>query len=204
MSCQTKKPECIAAVLAVSLGLICPAQAQSLGELIDQAKSARLSQMDRSGLPSASAARPRATSALIPAVPLLWSLSGIHEQFQAVLIYKSRAYTVHSDEAGSWRVGPWTVAQIDDSGIRLTASGGQRETWLPGLSAGASAYPHFRHLVPLGQAPMPPSSPLSGAAEAHPPSAARVLASQLPAAAMLANPPVEPNPIAPSAREANR
>lgn len=149
---------------ACTLVMLClPLQlgAETLGEMIDQTKSAkRIQQMGRAPAP-VPAAPGKPVAPVMPTLPLLWSLSGMQDAYQAVLIYGTRAYTVKSEDADTWRVGPWLVTQIDDAGLLLTtrALRGKPAVRLRALEPGASPYPHYTRLTPSTASP--PSAPMS-------------------------------------------
>lgn len=167
------------------------AHAQTLGEMIDQAKWARRMQPPGTlagSVPPVAMARPAASA---PTPPLLWSLQGMAGQFEAVLIHGGRAHVVRSDDTDSWRVGPWRVARLDETGLLLTAAQGRAKPavrLLPPVP-GASARPHLRRLTAASPSPAsaPPASPQTL-------SAAQMQAAQLPT-------PVPPHvlPAAPAA-----
>ena len=149
--------------LLLALGLTwVPGQAQTLGDLIEQAKSRRQQQVLQ-GAPVKPATDPKARTPGAPAPPLLWSLTGLEDRFEAVLIYRARAYTVASDEPSPRRIGPWAVTAVQPSGVTLTLPQQPRSPplVLAPVPVGASAFPYQSSLPSLGSwADSPSADPL--------------------------------------------
>ncbi len=175
--------------LALAFCLV-PVKAQTLGDLIEQAKNRRQQQVLQ-GASIKPPVDPKAKSAVPATRPLLWSLTGVDERHEAVLIYRTRAYTVASDDASPRRIGPWTVAAVGPSGVtlQLTLSPRSAPVVLMPAPVGASAFPYQSALPRLGN--------WGDALEDDPlPAALRNVLTDI------ASPPKPPNVVAPSTREA--
>ncbi len=160
---------------ACMLALLCglpAAGAQTLGDMIDQAKWAKRLQQ-AGALPGAVAPPPGGPARgapVVPPVPMLWSLQGMDGHFEAILIHGTRAYLVRSDHPPSFRVGPWSVQQLDEAGVWLNLPSVRRKSpvHVPPPVHGASAYAFARRLgtlpsaAPTASAAAPLQAGLSG------------------------------------------
>jgi hypothetical protein len=111
----------IAMARAMAIALVCSmpaARSQTLGELINQVKKAREAELLGAPAPSKSAKPGPRVSAAHDALPLVWSISGLDEQFSAVLVHDSKVHVVASGDL-PLRLGPWQLVSVGHGGVMV-------------------------------------------------------------------------------------
>lgn len=154
----------------------------SVSDLIDTIKMQR----EMALTPSLKGSRfksPPSTASAAPARPLLWSVTGVNEDYSAVVVVDRKAYTVRS-MAIPQRVGRWTVDRVSAHAVCLS-QGGQRHC-LDAPHSASSVYPFVNALPPAPSAepafavstpPVPAPAPVTGNEGPLPESLAASLAS---------------------------
>ena len=87
------------------------AQTATVGELIDKAKAARAAEL--MGLPAKQTpSGPKATKTpLAPTKPKVWSIVGMNDNFEAVMVDHQKVYLVRSQQLPA-TVGAWQITNI--------------------------------------------------------------------------------------------
>ncbi len=126
------------------------AQAQSLGDLVEQAKARRQQQLQ--GTVPRPPARAVSAARGAMATPMLWSLTGLEDRYEAILIYQGKAHTVNSHALESQQLGPWTVQAVEPTGVVLALPSARRVAplVLAPMPVGTSAFGYLAVLPPLG------------------------------------------------------
>ena len=109
------------------------------------------------------------------AAPVLWSLTGLEDRYEAILIYRGKAHTVNSHAPGLQQLGPWTVQAVRPTGVVLALPAARRAApvVLTPMPVGTSAFGYQAVLPALGDwddeaqaaapalalRPVPPESP---------------------------------------------
>ena len=94
------------------------AQNPSVADLIDRLKQKKEQEVLGTPAPKpdkANATRPSQRFQM-PSPPMLWSISGINNELEAVLIYQGKAHVATSSKL-PMRIGPWQVDSISAQGV---------------------------------------------------------------------------------------
>lgn len=133
--------------------------------------------LGQKGAPAAPPPRPDLSSAAPSAAPLVWSVTGLNQQFTAVLVHERKVYTVASDSL-PYTLGGWRVHQIHEQAVLVSRE--SRWLRLPVPEAGNTAYPFVQAFAPPVSESPPPAVPAPTATEGLTP--AQALAARLPLA----------------------
>ena len=146
MSCRPMKISRESALL-VALCAVFNLHAETLGDLIDREKSSRQLETKDKPIQLPKKMTNTKSNSRFDRVPLLWSLYGMDQQLQAILIYENKAYVVRYGESNSTKIGPWSVIKMSYSGLQLSGPKGRNLELieLPSLVQGTSAHRYLDH-----------------------------------------------------------
>jgi len=97
------------------------ASGATLAELIARLKQQKEQEtLGRVPNASPSPAIKEAIEARLPSAPLLWSISGLDDDLQAVLVYQGKAYVARAN-GPRIRMGPWWIESISPHRVLLNA-----------------------------------------------------------------------------------
>jgi hypothetical protein len=105
--------------LWVCASLFAPAQGATVAEIIARMKQQK--EQDSLGRgPNTGPETPLKEQGMpkLPTTPLLWSLIGVDDDLQAVLVYQGRAYVAQANMPRS-RMGPWWIESVSAQGVVL-------------------------------------------------------------------------------------
>lgn len=170
----------------VSLALPQPARAQSqpptVSDLIESIKQQKEMALQPRPAPASpgqkgASAAPPPRPVVSTAAPLVWSVTGLNQQFTAVLVHERKVYTVASDSL-PYTLGAWRVHRIDEHAVLVSREA--RVLRLPVPDAASTGHAFVQAFAPPVSEFSPP--PGSGAATMAPEglTAAQALAARLP------------------------
>lgn len=106
--------------VCIGMCLCAPAQGVTVAEIIAHMKQQK--QQESMGRPPNAVPAAPSKSVVempkLPTAPLLWSIIGIGEDLQAVLVYEGKAYVAQSTSPRS-RMGPWWIESVSAQGVVL-------------------------------------------------------------------------------------
>jgi hypothetical protein len=109
------------------VGLCAPVHGSTVGKMIARLKQQK--ELENSGSHQSAANAQNISPAgaapdkplgmpKLPIAPLLWSLIGLDEDLQAVLVYQGKAYVAQANMPRS-RMGPWWIESVTQQGVLL-------------------------------------------------------------------------------------
>ncbi len=111
------------------------------------------------------------------APPMVWSVTGLNQQFTAVLVHDRKVYTVVSDGLPR-TLGGWRVHQINEQAVLVSRE--SRSLRLPVPDVASSPFPFVQALTPPVGEFSPLAGPGAGTMASEGLTAAQALATRLP------------------------
>lgn len=105
--------------LCVCVSLCASAQAATVAETIARMKQQKEQDLMGRSPNAGPAANSKGGMPKLPTKPLLWSLIGMDEDLQAVLVYQGKAYLAKAKMPRT-RMGPWWIESVSAQGVELT------------------------------------------------------------------------------------
>ena len=151
--------------LCIGVCLCAPAQGVTVAEMIAHMKQQKqLESMGRSpNAAPAALSKSEVEMPKLPTAPLLWSISGMGEDLQAVLVYQGRAYMAQSRSPRS-RMGPWWIESVSAQGVVLKLHANPKAAALV-LNAPERGMPIEPIALRLGVYPTTPVLPVGALAQ---------------------------------------